>query len=288
MTGPTLYIIRGANGTPEAVHERTDTPTGKRFAWWTLGADGQPTASLQGRPAADLPLYGAQHAARWDRSRRVFVVEGEKDATALLTADYRAVGTVGGAGVIPSDASLAVLIGLHLILWPDADEPGRKLMQAIARRLTVAAASLTWATWPDAPTGGGAADYLAAGLRPEDLTIGPVPADEPTPGELIAFADAEARRKRRRMPRVESDIERFNRSVPVTLVLARDYGMTVTPGRNVRCPFHDDRSPSLSVSKDDRRAWCHSPSCWAYGERAEQGRDAWDLAHRATAEGVAR
>jgi hypothetical protein len=281
VTGrPLLYVIRGPDGTPEAIHERIATgpgPKDKTYRWWTLGPDGEPTPSLQGRPAADLPLYGAQHAAGWDRSRRVFIVEGEKDAHALLTAGYRTVGTVGGAGVIPSDASLSVLIGLHLILWPDADESGARLMRGIARRLEHAAASLAWATWPDAPPGGGAADYLAAGLRVEELTLGPVPEPEPTPGELIRFADAG---RKRRLPRSESPIAAFNRSVPVSLVLSRDYGITAIPGRAVRCVFHDDRHPSLSILRDDRRVFCHAPGCWAHN--AGQGRDAWDLAHAAT------
>lgn len=33
------------------------------------------------------------------------------------------------------------------------------------------------------------------------------------------------------------------------------------PGRAVRCPAHDDQRPSLSISRDDERAWCHSPTC---------------------------
>lgn len=33
------------------------------------------------------------------------------------------------------------------------------------------------------------------------------------------------------------------------------------PGRAVRCPAHDDRVPSLSILKDDRRVICKSPSC---------------------------
>lgn len=33
------------------------------------------------------------------------------------------------------------------------------------------------------------------------------------------------------------------------------------PGRSVRCPAHDDRQPSLSILRDDRRVVCHSPSC---------------------------
>lgn len=33
------------------------------------------------------------------------------------------------------------------------------------------------------------------------------------------------------------------------------------PGRSVRCPAHDDRSPSLSILPDDRRVICHAPAC---------------------------
>lgn len=33
------------------------------------------------------------------------------------------------------------------------------------------------------------------------------------------------------------------------------------PGRAVRCPAHEDKRPSLSIARDDQRAWCHSPTC---------------------------
>ena len=33
------------------------------------------------------------------------------------------------------------------------------------------------------------------------------------------------------------------------------------PGRAVRCPAHDDKRPSLSILRDDRRVICRSPSC---------------------------
>lgn len=33
------------------------------------------------------------------------------------------------------------------------------------------------------------------------------------------------------------------------------------PGRAVKCPAHDDKNPSLSIARDDQRAWCHSPGC---------------------------
>lgn len=33
------------------------------------------------------------------------------------------------------------------------------------------------------------------------------------------------------------------------------------PGREIRCPAHDDQSPSLSILHDDQRVLCHSVGC---------------------------
>jgi hypothetical protein len=130
---PQLYIIRGADGEPEAIHQRTDRgPKDKTFAWWTSGPDGQPVMGLQGRKVESLPLYGSQHVGKWDTSRPVYLVEGEKAMLALASAGQRALGTLGSA--LPGDAALAVLIGLDVILWPDADAVGRKVMARSTRR----------------------------------------------------------------------------------------------------------------------------------------------------------
>jgi len=281
MTGPQLFIIRGPDGKPEAIHERIERREGpglhgKMFAWWSLGPDGQPVKNLQGRKVESLPLFGSQHVGKWDTSRPVFVCEGEKDAMALLTAEHRALGTVGGAGVIPSDGALAVLIGFDVVLWPDNDPSGRRLMQGIGQRLQNATASLRWVEWPDAPAGGGAADYVAAGLQVEDLTLGPVPM--PAPAAIIPLA------AKRRSIRFNSDspIASFNAAVTVSDVLRRDFGpwdhaSKVAAGRNVACPFHDDEHPSMKIYSDDRRVLCFASACWANNNG--RGRDAWDLAH---------
>ena len=75
----------------------------------------------------------------------------------------------------------------------------------------------------------------------------------------------------------EGPIERFNREVGVSAVLARDWGaVNAQPGRSIRCPAHDDRNPSLSVARDDSRAWCHSPACDLHGPDGA-GHDAYSL-----------
>jgi hypothetical protein len=49
-----------------------------------------------------------------------------------------------------------------------------------------------------------------------------------------------------------------------SLLLEAGVTGAVRPGRAVRCPFHDDKHPSLSIAKDDRRVFCKSPSCEAF------------------------
>ncbi len=51
---------------------------------------------------------------------------------------------------------------------------------------------------------------------------------------------------------------------PTVVELLGRMGITAVPGRAVKCPFHDDRHPSLSVARDERRVFCKSPNCEAH------------------------
>jgi putative DNA primase/helicase len=160
---PTLYAIRDLAGVPVAVHVRAESPTGKRMSWRM--PDGTP--GLNGTPSAELPLFASEQLPRWDASRPVIVAEGEKATVALLSAGFRALGTVTGAASAPSTAVLASLRDHHVIVWPDADKAGREHMRRIAERLSGIAASVRLLTWPDAPEHGDAADLLADGSAAE-------------------------------------------------------------------------------------------------------------------------
>ena len=272
------YPIREPNaGRIIAFHVRTDGPDGKRMAWEL--PDGTP--NLDGTRTADLPLYGAAAAHRWDLDLPVIVTEGEKAASALVKAGWQACGTVTGAGGCPNREPLMILAGHHVLLWPDADQAGVLHMLKVARTLGEPgdiAASIGWVVWPAAGIGGDAYDALVAGVDVAGLAdrAGLPPLPEPTPAELIEFSQIEHRRRTRPTSSMsDSPIDRFNASVTVSEVLRRDYGLEARPGRAIRCPFHDDRHPSLSILPDDRRVVCHSPTCRLSG----RGADAWDLAH---------
>jgi hypothetical protein len=84
-----------------------------------------------------------------------------------------------------------------------------------------------------------------------------------------------------------SPIAAFNAAIGVSQVLVRDWGVAhAVPGRSVRCPAHDDRSPSLSIARDDSRAWCHAPACDLHGPDGA-GHDAYSLATLARTRSVA-
>ena len=258
MTRPQLFVIRGPNGHPEAVHQRTETPDGKRMAWWSAGPDGEPVPSLQGRRVETLPLYGSQHVAKWDTSRPVVIVEGERDTIALATAGHRALGTVTGAPACHNPEAFAILRGHRVLLWPDHDLPGVEHMLKVARIVEPIAASVHWLDWPQAPVGGGASDYLSAGLDVDDLVVMavrvPVPPATTRPRRYFS------------LPRSSSD---------VTDALSELFGLRAVAGRSVKCPRHDDRSPSLSIFADNQRALCHSGSCvWHNGGH---GVSAWEI-----------
>ena len=120
---------------------------------------------LNGTPLADLPLYGA-HELPGDPPVLTIVVEGEPARDALANAlkdvpDVYVVGTVTGAGQTPGTAALEDLRGHDVVLWPDADDPGRAHMGRIAERLQGIALAVRIFDWPEAPSKGDAADHAA-------------------------------------------------------------------------------------------------------------------------------
>ncbi|PLS85063.1 MAG: hypothetical protein CYG60_14565, partial [Actinobacteria bacterium] len=163
------WEIRDASGEVQAVHERYETggeESSKKCLWRLPG--GTLKDGLKGREIASLPLYGAHELD--SEAMLVIVVEGEKARNALEEALRKAgitreqvvvVGTVTGASGTPSREVLEVLRGLEVVLWPDADEPGRSHMRRVAERLQGVAALVRIYHWPEAKEKDDAADHPA-------------------------------------------------------------------------------------------------------------------------------
>jgi putative DNA primase/helicase len=111
------------------------------------------------------PLFNLPGILR-DKSRAVLITEGEKAASAAyrLVGDRFIVSTFAGGSKAVKYADITPLKGRRVILWRDADEPGRVCMDELAARLMDTADAIVIIDPPDGVTSGwDAADALAEG-----------------------------------------------------------------------------------------------------------------------------
>jgi putative DNA primase/helicase len=104
------------------------------------------------------PLYGLQDLdARPDSA--ILVVEGEKAADAARRFATPYVVITWPAGAMATDkADWTPLTGRKVLLWPDADEPGKKAMQRVAQIIHERASEVKVLDVADQPDGWDAAD----------------------------------------------------------------------------------------------------------------------------------
>lgn len=161
------WTIRDASGRALAQHVRVDRAEGK-LVFWRGPAGEKVKLSGLGLRLVDLPLYGTELLAeRVDEL--VVVTEGEKAADAARRLGLLALGTSTGASSAPSPAALAPLKGRTVLLWPDADDEGRRHMERVGRNLRGIVSSVATIAWTAAPPKGDAHDFVARGLKREDF-----------------------------------------------------------------------------------------------------------------------
>lgn len=98
----------------------------------------------------------------------VFLVEGEKDANALVAIGLESTTNPLGAGKWLSDYNPS-LAGKHVVIIPDADEAGERHALEVARELRPLAASVRMLRLPGLAEGGDVSDWLQAGGTSERL-----------------------------------------------------------------------------------------------------------------------
>jgi putative DNA primase/helicase len=126
----------------------------KQIIPWTWDGD----AWGMGQWPAPRPLYGLQELAARPNAA-VLVVEGEKaaDAARGFATPYAVVTWPAGAMAVDK-ADWTPLKGRKVLLWPDADEPGKKAMQRVAQIIAGDAAEVKVLDVSGQPDGSDAAD----------------------------------------------------------------------------------------------------------------------------------
>jgi len=149
------WTYRNAHGEVLGYVARYD-PQGERkqIIPWTW--DGERWG--MGQWPAPRPLYGLQELAERPDAA-VLVVEGEKAAEAARRFAGPYVVVTWPAGAMAADkADWTPLAGRKVLLWPDADEPGRKAMERVAQIISASAAEVKILDVSDQPDGWDAAD----------------------------------------------------------------------------------------------------------------------------------
>lgn len=145
---------------------------------------------------APRPLYGLEMLGARDGAPVMFV-EGEKAADAarvLAGKTYVVMAWPGGVQAI-SRTDFSPVAGRRVLLWPDADEPGREGMRSLASRLAPMCPEIKILDVADRPEGWDAADALAEGWDYKQLLEWAKPrAQLYQPAEVVDLA---AKRKER-------------------------------------------------------------------------------------------
>jgi hypothetical protein len=112
--------------------------------------------------------------------KRVYVVEGEKDADRLWSYGLAATTNGGGAGKWRSSHTER-LKGARVVILPDNDDVGRKHAKQVVASLRGSAESSCIVELPDLPTKGDVSDWLDAGNtieRLQELTEAAAPSEQ--------------------------------------------------------------------------------------------------------------
>ena len=164
-----VYRYKDVNGNVIAEHGRFEQSAGqKSFAWRTPGRTWK--EGLNGIRQVDLPLYNADQIA--SSQGVIYFVEGEKASDACTIQGLMAVTLPQGAsGSTPSPQQLAILEQRDVILWPDNDEAGAKLMTKVEALLRPIAKTVSYVDIPiNLPHKGDAHDYFSMGGTVDGLT----------------------------------------------------------------------------------------------------------------------
>ena len=168
----TVYSYFKANGDLAFTVERIDKPDGSKAPRPRL---------LSGKSQwypAPRPLYRLRELIE-RKDAPVLIVEGEKTVSAAETLfrDY-VVTTSSGGSSHANKSNYKPLQGRNIVIWPDADEPGRKYVDKVARLATEAGAeSVRIVQLPEGKLreGWDLADNPPVGLNVRELLDGALP-----------------------------------------------------------------------------------------------------------------
>ncbi len=157
-------------GEPCGIVARWETPNGKTYRPLSREASGGWRIGAMPTPR---PLYRLPDLLACAPGARVFLCEGERATDAARSLGFIATTSAGGAKAAGA-SDWSALKGLNVVILPDADGPGERYAEEVARLAHAAGAkSVRIVRLPGLPAGegGDVADYIDARDSMESETI---------------------------------------------------------------------------------------------------------------------
>jgi putative DNA primase/helicase len=169
-----FYVYLDAESRPivKAERWRVDDARGKDFRQLRaiLSEEGELIRWEPGTKGIEVPPYQLPELARAERGSLVFIAEGEGKVNAIRAAGFYATCNIGGA-LKWRDHLSPWLAGMHVIILPDNDEPGRKHAQKVAASVHPVAGLVKVVTLPGLDPKGDIVDWLANGRTMDDVLV---------------------------------------------------------------------------------------------------------------------
>lgn len=225
----------------------------REIAFFKLAKDPADTTSspkMLATPGSSIELYGWEVIDR--KTQRLVIAEGEFDRLVLEAQGFDAVTSTGGAGSFRKEWAEAFAHIPQVYVCCDRDEAGIAGALRVARLIPQARiVELPY----EVGDGGDVTDFFVrlgyGGAAFERLLQKALPAPPLPPPQPRIFSFAET------APELASRIERIKQSILIEDFIAQ-YVELRRSGRCFvgRCPFHEDRDPSLVVFPETRSFHC--------------------------------
>ncbi len=236
------------------------TTRDREIAFFKFAKDPEDQSSspkMYATPGSSIELYGWE--AVLSKPEKIIICEGEFDRLVLESQGFHAVTSTGGAGSFRPEWAEHFLPISEIYLCFDRDEAGRSGAERVGRLVP---RSKIVDLPEEVGEGGDVTDFFVRlGRSREDFqrlleAAQPVPVDPPKPKAPPVSVTS---------PDLAARIERVKEAIPIEDFIAQ-YVELRRSGRNFvgRCPFHEDREPSLVAFPETRTFHCFG--CRAGGD----------------------
>ncbi|PYV29702.1 MAG: hypothetical protein DMG09_29435 [Acidobacteria bacterium] len=212
-------------------------------------------------PGAYAELYGWDQVHR--KPKNIIICEGEFDRLVLEGKGFIAVTSTGGAGTFRKEWADEFKAIPNVYICYDRDEAGERGAERVSRMIPHAKI----VELPEeVGKGGDVTDFFVRlGKTPEDF-IKLMDAALPAPPSPDSEARASVPRAGGLDPITRERVRRIKNQIPITSVIVGQYVRLERYGEQLmgRCPFHDDRNPSLAVYTETNTFHCFG--CFKHGD----------------------